>query len=115
MIQHLNVELYKVLQYTNLIGELKYNLSTIINVIWTMTCTLCMLDGPKIIIDPYRIFLWDLKLSINDIVHYGREFSKWFKMCSFRASSSNKFFQDYFDLQNVLNICYLILKFLCKP
>jgi hypothetical protein len=72
MIQHFNVELDKVLQYTNLIGNLKYNLSIIINVIWTMTCTLCiMLDGPKIIIDPYRIFLWGLKLSINDIVHYG--------------------------------------------
>ncbi len=56
MIQHLDNELDKVLQYTNLIGDLKYNLSTIINVIWTMTCTLRMLDGPKIIIDPYQIF-----------------------------------------------------------
>jgi hypothetical protein len=56
MIHHLNVELDKVLQYTNLIGDLKYNLSTIVNVIWTMTCTLCMLDGHKIIIDPYQIF-----------------------------------------------------------
>jgi hypothetical protein len=53
MIQLLNVELDKVLQYTNLIGDLKYNLSKIVDVIWTITCTLCMLDGPNIIIDPH--------------------------------------------------------------